>query len=366
MPLGSGRKKGWEWQEVSDSGEKGKVVCDHCTEVVSEKVERVRGHLMKCRKRNTENNNVSVGVGGSEGGLVGASLGSSSSEAEGTSSDSDSSEIMPSPKKLKGGNISKFVFKTSKVEERELNKLCARFFFACNIPFKVAGNKEFQKFASSLRPGYVPPSRKQISRELLEEVYSDVDKVVKKGLYDKDTIILCQDGWSNTQNDPIIAHSFHDGSKSYLLNIVDCGASKKTGEYCFKVIDEAIDELREEYSKEVFAVCTDNENKMKKMKDLVSNKYPDMLCYGCSAHYANLLEKDVSLPAVTKHVVEVNKYFRNVHVAHGLLKEKGGRMPQIPNDTRWNSEVDCLESFKDNHNIFMEIRAELMDDMPNN
>ena len=132
------------------------------------------------------------------------------------------------------------------------------------------------------------------------------------------------------------------------------------------MIDEAIDELREEYSKEVFAVCTDNENKMKKMKDLVSNKYPDMLCYGCSAHYANLLEKDVSLPAVTKHVVEVNKYFRNVHVAHGLLKEKGGRMPQIPNDTRWNSEVDCLESFKDNHNIFMEIRAELMDDMPNN
>ncbi len=43
----------------------------------------------------------------------------------------------------------------------------------------------------------------------------------------------------------------------------------------------------------------------------------------------SLLEKDVSNFAVLKHIVEAQKIFRNVHMAHGMLKEKGGCMPQL-------------------------------------
>ena len=99
---------------------------------------------------------------------------------------------------------------------------------------------------------------------------------------------------------------------------------------------------------------------MKLMKDLMKNEdeLQEILTYGCSAHYLNLLEKVVSPQAVMKHVVEVQKYFRSHHQPHGWLKEKGGVMPQIPNDTRWNSQNACLSTFTKNFYKYVEISNE--------
>ena len=143
---------------------------------------------------------------------------------------------------------------------------------------------------------------------------------------------------------------------------------KKTAEYCFKIINKAIVSIKSDYNKFVFAVCTDNEAKMRKMKELIKQEYPDMLTYGYNAHYMNLLQKDIcnSFSTILKQVVEVQKYFRNVHMAHGLLKEKGGCMPQLPNETRWNSQVACIETYQKNYNFYVEIYREKMEDFPAN
>jgi len=66
----------------------------------------------------------------------------------------------------------------------------------------------------------------------------------------------------------------------------------------------------------VFAICTDNESKMVRMKELLAEKFPSLLTYGCSAHYLNLVEKEVTTNTVLKHVVQVQKYFRNHHQPH--------------------------------------------------
>ena len=101
---------------------------------------------------------------------------------------------------------------------------------------------------------------------------------------------------------------------------------------------------------------------MKKMRKHVAAADPTRLCYGCNAHYMNLLEKDIlnNNPVLSK-VKVVQKHFRNVHSSHGALKEKGGRMPQIPVKTHWNSWIDCLESYFQNHTIYIEIRGEKPD-----
>ncbi len=194
----------------------------------------------------------------------------------------------------------------------------------------------------------------------MDQVYDDISAEMKSEIENKETLVICQDGWSSVQNDLIVAHSFHDGKKSYLHYVVDSGPEKKTADYCFKIINEAIVEIKESYGKSVFAVCTDNEAKMTKMRQTIQTEYPGMLTYECNAHYMSLLEKDVNNSSVLKHVVKVQKYFRNVHMAHGLLKEKGGCMPQLPNETCWNSQVACLETYKRNHNLYMEIRGEKM------
>lgn len=61
----------------------------------------------------------------------------------------------------------------------------------------------------------------------------------------------------------------------------------------------------------MFAVCTDYENKMGKMKELLENKYPKLITYGCSSHHMNLLEKEVAHKSVLKLIVEVKNFVRN-------------------------------------------------------
>lgn len=72
----------------------------------------------------------------------------------------------------------------------------------------------------------------------------------------------------------------------------------------------------------------------------------------------NLIEKELSSKTVLKDLVELQKYFRNVHQAHGWLREKNGLMPQIPNETRWSSHFECVETFVTNYHLYRQISTE--------
>ena len=49
MPFGSGRKSAAEWADLEEiESDKLKVMCRHCTALISKKIERVRAHLRKC------------------------------------------------------------------------------------------------------------------------------------------------------------------------------------------------------------------------------------------------------------------------------------------------------------------------------
>ena len=120
------------------------------------------------------------------------------------------------------------------------------------------------------------------------------------------------------RNDPVIAHSIHTGMQSYLFHVVNCGSEKKTVEICRELAYILIKEIKEKYKVDVFAICSDKiENKIKTLRKLIENDYPHILTHGCSAHFLNLLESVVTLKNIIKHIVEVQKYFRNYHQPHG-------------------------------------------------
>ena len=124
-----------------------------------------------------------------------------------------------------------------------------------------------------------------------------------------------------TKRDAILGTSLHTGANTFLLEAKEAGTEKKTAEFCAEKVCEAIQHIKEVYKKDVFAVCTDNENKMKAMKEIVKQTYPKMITIGCSAHYMNLVEKEVTPNTILKQIVEVQKYFMNVHWAHAWLKK---------------------------------------------
>ncbi|RXG61435.1 hypothetical protein Avbf_09525 [Armadillidium vulgare] len=75
------------------------------------------------------------------------------------------------------------------------------------------------------------------------------------------------DGWSSVKNDPIIATSMHTGKQSFLISTIDSGSDKKNVEYCLKCLKEAVGGVKEKYNSKVFAFCSDNEAKMKLLKE---------------------------------------------------------------------------------------------------
>ena len=101
-----------------------------------------------------------------------------------------------------------------------------------------------------------------------------------------------------------------------------------------RLLLSAIKECEKKFGKTVIAVCTGDGNKMVEMRQMLKDARPGLLAYGCSSHYADLLENEVTPRTPLKYIVEAQKYFRNHHQAHRWFKEKGGLMPQLPNATR--------------------------------
>ena len=64
----------------------------------------------------------------------------------------------------------------------------------------------------------------------------------------------------------------------------------------------------------------DNAKNMEKMGHALEEKN-ELITYGYSVHWLNLLSEDITLSTITKHVVEVQKYFHNHHAPAAWLKE---------------------------------------------
>ena len=273
----------------------------------------------------------------------------------------------PGTNKRQRHNLSSFVVKTSKNEESKIDNKVALFFYSNNIAFNIAQSKSFKDMMKYLRPGYNPPDRHKLGGELLDEAANTVDQELSNNLKPENcSLTLLLDGWSSIKNDPIIATSIHTGKKSFLLNAIESEPVKKTAEYCAKIACDAIDLCEDQFNKSIFAVCTDNENKMKSMREMLKVKHEKLITYGCSAHYMNLVAKEIFPKELTKHIIEVQKFFRNHHQPHGWLKEKKGLMPQLPSEVRWNSFEECLTTFTNNYHLYIDISTQHEEDFPLN
>ena len=60
-------------------------------------------------------------------------------------------------------------------------------------------------------------------------------------------------------------------------------------------------------------------------------------------------------------MVQINKYFRNIHLPAAWYKAAGGTNLTLPIDVRWNSVTDCLESYLKNWFILLKVCEEHCD-----
>ena len=65
-----------------------------------------------------------------------------------------------------------------------------------------------------------------------------------------------------------------------------------------------------------------------------------LVTYGCAAHHFNLLGKELTSMQILSRLVDIVKFFRNVHLAKAALNPRNVNKPPIPTVARWNSEAD--------------------------
>lgn len=267
----------------------------------------------------------------------------------------------PTTKKLKTSSINKFVMQTSNSEKAAIDLQVARFIYATNSPFSTVEHPEFKKFVQMLRPGYCPPSRFDVADSLLDKVQASLVTDCKEVLQDK-SVCMALDGWSNIHNEPIVCVSVTtpDGD-SFLTETVDTSGHPHTAEYMQEIATTAIKSVEQQFCCSVTSFVTDNAANMKKMRKQLEADSDCVVSYGCSAHYMNLLAKDVEIKGVKEHVVHVMKYFRNCHLPGAWYKAAGGKKLALPQEVRWNTVADCLQSYLDNWSVLLRVCEEHRD-----
>lgn len=342
-----GRPRDPIWEHFAELECDGKVEakCKKCGHKQSVKVNRMKDHFKRCSRSEASDSKADDGVLSLEAGS------STQQQSEHVSVKSESAEPdggEGKKRKLQVG-IGQFVCKTSSETKTQLDHAISRFFYGYNIPFAVAEHELFKNMIAALRPGYQPPSRKALAGDLLDNVSTELQTEMQTELQGKD-VTLVEDGWSNVHNDPVTATCVHVNGKSFFVKATDNGAAKKTAQYCKDQCSETMAEIEQKYECKVRSIVTDNEKKMQKMKTLLQQDDDQLIVYGCSSHWLNLLGQELTPSTIMKHVVEVQKYFRNHHQPSGWLKEVSEAVkPQIPGDTRWNSQLTCIDTFIRNH-----------------
>lgn len=280
----------------------GVFTCNYCKSVVSGRPLRIRAHLEKCPKYPRWKDDIDIPE------VI--------EESESILLSSPNTPTSSTPK-ARGERQSFFqIVSRKKIDTKaktRLDKVVAQFFYAANVAFRQVEGESFKILVKELQEvsGYVPPSRDHLSGRLLDDVYADCEQnmaeAIKKEEQQKEkAIVLCQDGWSSSLNRPITATSICIGNEAQLLSAEEAtGSEKKTSQYCADITIKEIENIKTKFGKDVFAICSDNEAKMKKMRELVKKAKPGVLTYGCSAHYLNLVEQAVTPTTAIEHIKKV-------------------------------------------------------------
>lgn len=272
-----------------------------------------------------------------------ASLSEPSSSASFSAKGDDCAEPSLKKKKL-SANLSSFIVTTPKSTKETIDRQIAKAMFATNCSFRSIEHREVKKAISLLRPGYIPPSRKDISGKLLDQIYLEEKERCFSNLSGS-YVNMSIDGWSNVHNEPIICATITtEQSEVILFDSIDTTGKPHTGEYLAELAEDLIERLKSQYNCNVASFVTDNAANMAKMRKELKNS-DTIITYGCSAHLLNLLSKDLEISSIKEHVVQIIKYFRNNHAANSLYKAEGGKALVLPSDIRWNTVTDCFEVF---------------------
>ena len=127
----------------------------------------------------------------------------------------------------------------------------------------------------------------------VDGVYDQEKQKVKQQVQ-KAHVTLAIDGWSTLTNDPVLGISFYQSGVCYLVNTINTSGEPHTSDYLVQVVKDQIAYVEDEFGVKVTSFVTDNAANMNLMRREIRQGLDGVIhTYGCHAHIANLLSKDI-------------------------------------------------------------------------
>lgn len=384
-------KKSKTWEFFKDLGEY-KAKCTICMKILSHKGAgpyNLTRHLKSAHPlvlagiqedRTAINNDISVATP-----LSPATPSTSQAQGESSSACTDGSTqfipVIPVPNSRpldfnKNNQINQYFAKPLSLKKSEtLNKLLLLMIVKNYLPFTIVESDSFRAFIKELCPSYVVPSRKTLSKVLLQKFYNIVREDVTKLLGQAEYIALTTDAWTSASHNQYVAVTAHfvenNNIKAVMLGCIP-DAQRHTAQNLADLIKKICTEWN--VMEKVVSVTADNANNIQAAISLLKLKQVP-----CFAHTLNLIvQAGLSEIKVTqmkvKTIVELFKvktivelFQRSVLASERLTamqKQLGDKQLTVKQDviTRWNSTFDMFERILD---IKRSVISTIATDYPN-
>lgn len=225
-----------------------------------------------------------------------------------------------------------------------------RFFFENGLPFNIINSPSFTNMIRSVGDygrGLKPPTSYELKTWILTEEVNTTKKMVEdvKKTWPSTGVTIMSDGWTDIKGRSLINFLVNNPEGTVFLKCVDASDKIKDANLLFKLLDEVVEEVGEEY---VVQVVTDNASNYKKAGELLMEKRPHLYWAPCSAHCIDLiLESLYELPQLSRAVFKAKKianYIYNHGYVLALMRSLTKRELVRPAVTRFATANLTLES----------------------
>lgn len=257
--------------------------------------------------------------------------------------------------------------KMSTSQKDKIDQLVMQMLIKDYQPFSIVEDEGFRNLIKILAPGYQIPSRKYLSKSLLDKMYDDCYKKVTNNLKEVKGICITTDHWTSAANESYIGVTAHYINDNFKLCSVLLQCIKFEGAHTAVAIATELRRVLNCWNlrhKLVIAVTDNASNVTKAIKDELKWKH-----YGCFAHKLNLIvERSLGIGITAtegeresifleiKRLIDkiksiVSHFRRSSQANEKLLKtqqQTGVEQPlTVIKDvvTRWNSTFYMIERF---------------------
>eukprot|EP01018_Ginkgo_biloba_P034101 Gb_06205 [translate_table: standard] len=180
--------------------------------------------------------------------------------------------------------------------EKHVDDVVDDFFFANGIPFNVARSPYLHNMIQQVvefSKSYKPPSSEALRTTILhrskERLTDKLQSIKETSMKTYCTII--SDGWSDMKHRPLINVLVYSPQGVLFVKVVDTMDHKKTLEFIFKILEEAMLEVGE---KNVVQIVTDSASNCVGASKLIMDRFKTIYWNPCTNHCLDLLLHDLS------------------------------------------------------------------------